>query len=81
MPEPLSEQSPPIPPAVVAKAVVQLTLAVEQTGELLVAATDLHRKVTGLHGVLTETLVELERVLTEGDRVPDDDAKRQSSGP
>lgn len=79
MTERLPEQD-PVPPAVVAKAVVRLSYAVEQTGELLVAATDLHRKVTALHGALTETLVELERVLAEGDRVPDGDAKGRPSG-
>ena len=58
-------QNPPIPPDVIAKAVVRLADAVEQTGELLVAATELHRKVAELHGILTESLVELERVLSE----------------
>jgi hypothetical protein len=64
MPEPPA-QNPPIPPDVIAKAVVRLADAVEQTGELLEAATDLHRKVAELHGTLTEPLVELERVLSE----------------
>jgi hypothetical protein len=78
MPEPLPEQSPPIPPDVIAKAVVQLTLAVEQASELLVAATDLHRRVAELHGTLTEPLVELDRVLTAGGAHPDE-AERPSS--
>jgi len=34
-----------------------------QTGELLVAATELHRKVADLHAALTEHLVEPERIL------------------
>jgi hypothetical protein len=71
MPEPLPEK-PPIPPDVIAKAVVRLTSAVEQTGELLAAANDLHRKVAELHGILTEPLVDLEQVLAERDRLPDD---------
>jgi hypothetical protein len=71
MPEPLPEK-PPIPPDVIAKAVVRLTSAVEQTGELLAATNDLHRKVAELHGILTEPLVDLEQVLAERDRLPDD---------
>jgi len=71
MPEPLPEK-PPIPPDVIAKAVVRLTSAVEQTGELLAATNDLHRKVAELHGILTEPLVDLEQVLAERDGLPDD---------
>jgi hypothetical protein len=69
------EQNPPapIPPDVIAKAVIRLTHAVEQTTELLVAVTDLHRKVAELHGALTEPLVELERVLGERARLPDEE--------
>ena len=65
MPEPMPAQNPPIPPDVIAKVVVRLADAVEQTGELLVVATELHRKVAELQGILTEPLVELERVLSE----------------
>jgi hypothetical protein len=72
MSEPLPEQSPPIPPDVIAKVVVQLALAVEQTSELLVAATDLHRRVAELHGAVTEPLVELERVLAKRGAHPDE---------
>jgi hypothetical protein len=57
----------PAPPAdVIAYAVAQLARAVDQTSELLVAATELHRKAVDLHESLTEPLVELERVLAEG---------------
>jgi hypothetical protein len=62
----------PVPPVdiiaqhEVARLVVQLSYALEQTSELLEAATDLHRKVVDLHAVLTEPLVDLERLLTEG---------------
>jgi Ca2+-transporting ATPase len=49
-----------------------LALAVEQTSELLVAATDLHRRVAELHGAVTEPLVELERVLAKRGAHPDE---------
>ena len=44
---------------------MQLADAVDQTSELLMTATELHRKVADLHASLTEALVELERVLAE----------------
>jgi hypothetical protein len=50
---------------VIARAVLQLAHALDQTSELLVAATELQRKVTDLHATLTEPLVELERVLAQ----------------
>jgi hypothetical protein len=56
----------PVPGAdVIAQAVVRLAHAVEQTSELLAAATELHRKAVKLHGSLTEPLVELERLLAD----------------
>jgi hypothetical protein len=56
----------PVPPAdVIARAVVQLAHGVEQTNELLVAAIDLHRRVVDLHASLTESLVDLERLLAD----------------
>ena len=58
----LPEQS-PIPRDVIAGATAQLADAVDQTSELLMVATELHRKVADLHATLTEALVELERVL------------------
>ena len=60
----------PIPRDAIAGAAVQLAHAVDQTNELLMAATELHRKVADLHATLTEALVELERVLTESTRDP-----------
>jgi hypothetical protein len=65
----LPEQS-PIPRDVIAGAAVQLADAVDQTSELLMAATELHRKVADLHATLTEALVELERVLAESTTDP-----------
>jgi hypothetical protein len=65
----LPEQS-PIPRDVIAGAAVQLADAVDQTSELLMAATELHRKVADLHAILTEALVELERVLAESTTDP-----------
>ena len=64
----------PVPPAdviaqhEVARVVVRLSRALEQTSELLEAATELHRKVVELHAVLTEPLVDLERLLTEAQK-------------
>jgi hypothetical protein len=61
----------PVPPAAViaqneiASVVIRLSRALEQTSELLEAATDLHRQVVELHAGLTEPLVDLERLLTE----------------
>jgi hypothetical protein len=61
----------PVPPADViaqneiASVVIRLSRALEQTSELLEAATDLHRQVVELHAGLTEPLVDLERLLTE----------------
>jgi hypothetical protein len=49
----------------VARAVVRISLAVEQTSELLEAANRLHRKLLELHTALTEPLVDLERSLRE----------------
>ena len=49
---------------------MQLADAVDQTSELLMAATELHRKVADLHATLTEALVELERVLAESTTGP-----------
>jgi uncharacterized protein with PhoU and TrkA domain len=49
----------------VASAVVQISLAVERTSELLGAANELHVQVVDLHGALTEVLVDLERSLRE----------------
>jgi hypothetical protein len=46
----------------IASVVVQLARALEQTGELLEAATDLHRQVVELHADLTGPLVDLERL-------------------
>ena len=51
-------------------AVVRLARAVEQTGELLAAATELHRRLADLHTTLTEPLVELERLLAESTADP-----------
>lgn len=65
----MPEQS-PIPRDAIAGAAVQLADAVDQTSRLLMAATDLHRKVTDLHATLTEALVDLERVLTESTTDP-----------
>jgi hypothetical protein len=60
----------PVPPAEViaqqiASVVIRLSRALEQTSELLEAATDLHRQLVELHAGLTEPLVDLERLLTE----------------
>jgi len=61
----------PVPPAAViaqneiASVVIRLSRALEQTSELLEAATDLHRQLVELHAGLTEPLVDLERLLTE----------------
>jgi hypothetical protein len=61
----------PVPPADViaqneiASVVIRLSRALEQTSELLEAATDLHRQLVELHAGLTEPLVDLERLLTE----------------
>lgn len=44
---------------------MQLAHGVEQTNELLVAAIDLHRRVVDLHASLTESLVDLERLLAD----------------
>ena len=60
----------PIPRDAIARAALQLADAVDQTSELLMAATELHRKVAGLHATLTEALVELERVLAESTTDP-----------
>ena len=60
----------PIPRDAIAGAAVQLAHAVDQTNELLMAATELHHKVADLHATLTEALVELERVLAESTRDP-----------
>jgi len=65
----LPEQS-PIPRDAIAGATAQLADAVDQTSELLMAATELHRKVADLHATLTEALVELERVLAESTTGP-----------
>ena len=48
-----------------ASVVIQLSLALEQTSELLETATNLHRQLAELHAGLTEPLVDLERLLTE----------------
>jgi hypothetical protein len=56
----------------VAKVVLRLSQALEQTSELLAAATDLHRRVIELHALLTEPLVDLERLLREaGKQAPE----------
>lgn len=56
----------------VAQVVLRLSRALEQTSELLAAATDLHRRVAELHALLTEPLVDLERLLREaGKQEPD----------
>lgn len=49
----------------VAGAVVRISLAVEQMSELLEAANGMHQQLVELLGVLTETLVDLERSLKE----------------
>ena len=49
----------------IASVVIQLSLALEQTSELLETATNLHRQLAELHAGLTEPLVDLERLLTE----------------
>jgi len=49
----------------VARAVVRISLAVEQTAELLEDAKRLHGKLVDLHAALTEPLVDLERLLTD----------------
>ena len=55
----------PIPRDAIARVAVQLAEAVDQTSELLMAATELHGKVADLHATVTDALVELERVLEE----------------
>jgi hypothetical protein len=55
----------PIPRDAIARVAVQLAEAVDQTSELLMAATELHGKVAGLHATVTDALVELERLLEE----------------
>jgi hypothetical protein len=55
----------PIPRDAIARVAVQLAEAVDQTSELLMAVTELHGKVAGLHATVTDALVELERVLEE----------------
>ena len=52
----------------IASVVVQLALAVEQTGELLEVATDLHRQAVELHAGLTGPLVDLERLARPAER-------------
>jgi hypothetical protein len=49
----------------VAGAVVRISLAVEQMSELLEAANGMHQQLVVFLGVLTETLVDLERSLKE----------------
>lgn len=49
----------------VASLVVRLARAVEQTTELLEAVTKLHGDLAELDGALTESLVDLERLLAE----------------
>jgi catechol 2,3-dioxygenase-like lactoylglutathione lyase family enzyme len=44
---------------------VRISTAVEQTGQLLEAANEVHRRLVQLHGALTEPLVDLERLLRE----------------
>jgi hypothetical protein len=53
----------PIGEAEVANAVVQLSLAVEKTTELLKEAQLLHTQLVDLDAALTEALVDLERSL------------------
>jgi len=57
----------PITEEDVANAVVRISLALEQLGELLQAANELNRKLVDLHAVLAEPLVDLERKLREGE--------------
>ncbi|MFL6039256.1 MAG: hypothetical protein ACJ74B_11555 [Gaiellaceae bacterium] len=52
----------------VASFVVRLARAVDQTTELLGAATELHQNVAELHGALTEALLDLERLLVEAQK-------------
>jgi hypothetical protein len=52
----------------VANLVVRLARAVEQTTELLEAATNLHRDLAEVDGALTEALVDLERLLAEAQK-------------
>jgi predicted transcriptional regulator len=52
----------------VASLVVRLARAVEQTTELLEAATELHRNLAELDGAITESLVDLERFLAEAQK-------------
>ncbi|MFL5919264.1 MAG: hypothetical protein ACJ74X_11125 [Gaiellaceae bacterium] len=54
----------------VASFVVRLARAVDQTAELLEAATELHQNVAELHGALTEALLDLERLLVEVQKHP-----------
>lgn len=61
------------PPVVIgqheaASLVVRLARAVEQTTELLESATKLHRDLAELDGALTESLVDLERLLAEAQK-------------
>jgi catechol 2,3-dioxygenase-like lactoylglutathione lyase family enzyme len=44
---------------------VRISNAVEQTGQLLEAANEIHSRLVGLHAALTDPLVDLERLLRE----------------
>jgi hypothetical protein len=63
MPE--APEADPIAEEDVAKAVVRISLALEQLSELLEATNELHLKLVELHAVLAEPLVDLERSLRE----------------
>jgi hypothetical protein len=57
----------PIGEEEVANAVVRLSLAVEQTTEVLKAAQLLHTQLVDLDAALTEALVDLEQSLKEAE--------------
>jgi hypothetical protein len=64
----MAEAAPPagsITEEEVASAVVRLSLALEQTTELMEAANELHLKLLDLQAVLSEPLVDLEGSLKE----------------
>ena len=50
-----------------AHLLTKVAVSVEQSGELLTLANKLHQEATELHGKIVDAVVELERLMQEGD--------------